>query len=351
MAELSTPTIETVLGPVPIAELGIVSPHEHVFIDMEVFFSEPVDTERREVAHAPVTIERLGLLKRNCFALLDNVKMLDEEVQNEEVGHFRAAGGTAIVDATTHGLGRDAVRLARTSRATGVAIVAGAGFYVAPAQDHRTLDLTIEEIESTIVHELEDGFDGTHIRAGIIGEVGISHEMHPFEERSLRGACQAQLATGAPLLIHINPWSTEGRAALPILREYRIEPERTVICHADVENREDYILELLDSGCFVEFDNFGKEMTADPTDIRPGNGSFVSDNDRVRLVARLVERRYAAQLLFSNDVCLKTLLHRYGGWGYDHVLTNIVPMLAAAGVSAADLDLILKENPKRWLAG
>jgi phosphotriesterase-related protein len=48
-------------------------------------------------------------------------------------------------------------------------------------------------------------------------------------------------------------------------------------------------------------------------------------------------------------VCLKTLLHRYGGWGYDHVLTHIVPMMIDEGITEEQINVILRENPIRFL--
>lgn len=42
-------------------------------------------------------------------------------------------------------------------------------------------------------------------------------------------------------------------------------------------------------------------------------------------------------------------LATYGGYGYGHVLENIVPLLKARAVSDDDLDKILVENPRRFL--
>lgn len=339
----------TVLGEVDIKELGIVTPHEHIFIDMSVFFSEPEEISSKLIAHAPVTIDKLGILKRNNFAMLDNVQMMDYETQKKEIMEFKYAGGRTVVDASNHGLGRDPTLLKRIAIDTGLNIICGCGYYVASAQDDQTLQLTVEEMEADIVRDLTVGIGHTDIKAGIIGEIGINWDMPDFEVRSLTAACRAQKRTGAPLMIHVNPWCTRGLDALEIIKEHQIDPKRVVICHSDVQNNENYIFSLLDSGVYVEFDNFGKENNTDPWDIGPGNGRFVSDWERVRLVKKIVERGYAGQLLFSCDICLKTLLHTYGGWGYDHVLTHILPMLREVQVSEETIHRVLVENPTRWL--
>ncbi len=341
--------VQTVLGKVDANELGIVTPHEHIFIDMKVFFSEPEEIGLKNIAYEKVTIDKLGVLKRNPFALLDNVRMMDNATQLSELKYFKYAGGRTVVDATTIGIGRDPELLRKMAIETGLHVVAGAGYYVEPSLPVSVLDLTIEAIEKQIITELEHGIGHTNIKAGIIGEVGVSHVMYPFEQKSLIASCRAQVQTGAPLLVHINPWSTMGIEAMEIIHAHKLDPEKVAICHIDVENREDYILRLLDTGVFIEFDNFGKEMATDLWDCKPGSGRFVTDWERVHLLKKLIEKGYASQILMSCDVCLKQLLHAYGGWGYDHVLTHIVPMLMEVGVTREQIDLMLIDNPRRWL--
>lgn len=341
--------VMTVLGKVEASELGVVTPHEHIFIDMSVFFQEPEEISAKLVAHGPVTIEKLGVLKRNPFAVLDNVQMMDKQTQIDEINYFRFAGGKTVVDASNHGLGRDPELLREVSCITGLHVITGSGYYVDGAQTPESRALTIEQMEEEIVRDLEVGIGHTGIRAGIIGEIGVSHVMYPFEKKSLIAACRAQRRTGAPLSIHINPWSTQGLNAMEIVREHGIDPAKVVICHSDVENREDYIFGLLDQGVYIEFDNFGKEMATDPWDVRPGNGPFITDRERVELICKMIERGYEKQMLFSCDICLKSLLHAYGGWGYDHVIAHILPAMREAGVQESAIEQIMIHNPARWL--
>lgn len=341
--------VMTINGKIDAGSLGIVTPHEHIFIDMSVFFSEPEEISLKKMSKGKVTIDKLGVLKRNPFAVLDNVQMMDEETQYDEIMYFKRAGGRTIVDATTVGLGRDPELLLSIAAKSGLNIVLGAGFYVEGAQKPTTLELSVDSMEKQILKELREGIGHTFIKAGVIGEVGVSHIMYPFEERSLIASCRAQTQTNAPLLVHINPWSEQGIPAMKIINDHRIPADRVVICHSDVENHEDYILRLLDMGVYIEFDNFGKEMATDLWDVKPGSGRFVTDWERVYLVKKLIDKGYERQILLSCDVCLKSLLHAYGGWGYDHVLTHIVPMLLEVGVTKKQIDRMLIENPARWL--
>ena len=139
--------------------------------------------------------------------------------------------------------------------------------------------------------------------------------------------------------------------AADILLAASVSPERICISHIDVENREDYIYALLKKGVYVEFDNFGKEYYVRREVRNSGYGLFVRDTERVSLMKRLIDDGYLSQILLSCDVCLKNLLHTYGGWGYDHLLTNVVPMMEDEGITAEDIQTLLITNPANYLLG
>ena len=128
-----------------------------------------------------------------------------------------------------------------------------------------------------------------------------------------------------------------------------VNSAKIVICHSDVEPDLEYIRALLERGVFVEFDNFGKEFYIDPADRGFAGGAFVRDVDRVRMIKEILDWGYEKQLLVTNDICLKCMLHHYGGWGYDHILRNVVPMMEDEGIPREMIDRILSENPKRVL--
>jgi predicted metal-dependent phosphotriesterase family hydrolase len=43
------------------------------------------------------------------------------------------------------------------------------------------------------------------------------------------------------------------------------------------------------------------------------------------------------------------MLDAYGGWGYDHILKHIVPMMRDEGILRPAIDAILIESPRRLL--
>jgi phosphotriesterase-related protein len=101
----------------------------------------------------------------------------------------------------------------------------------------------------------------------------------------------------------------------------------------------------------VEFDNFGKEYYIRREVRNSGYGLFVTDVQRVTFLKKLIDLGYLNRILLSCDLCLKQLLHTYGGWGYDHVLKNIVPMMEDEGITDRQIHTLLVENPANWLLG
>ena len=173
--------------------------------------------------------------------------------------------------------------------------------------------------------------------------------MSDFEKKSLRAAAEAQAETGYGMHIHACLWNREGLNALKYAVECGADAQKICVDHADVLLDEDYILGVLDMGAYIEFDDFGKEFYVDRQNRNLLLGSFATDKERCQFIKKLVERGYTKQILVTNDIGLKSMTHTYGGWGYDHVVTNIIPMMEDFGISANDIDTIMTQNPIRFL--
>ncbi len=151
-------------------------------------FKEP---EERELAYEPVRIENLGWLKRNGVGSVDNLRLLDEEVAIDELGRFKRAGGGAVVDMGNNGLCRDPEGLARVSRATGVHVVMGAGYYVGGSHPPELADRPVDDLVEEMVRDITVGVDDTGIRAGILGEIGCSYPLMETEVKVLEAVAEA----------------------------------------------------------------------------------------------------------------------------------------------------------------
>jgi len=343
--------LKTVCGEISREALGVTTTHEHVLLNLTTFYEERPIPGIPDPSSQKVEMWTLGALHRDCYALKDNLLLEDEALQTKELARFKAAGGTTVVDATLPGIGRNAEGMRRISEKTGLNIVMGAGYYIGATHPKALDRMTEQEIADTIVKELCEGVDGTNICAGYIGEIGISEIFDEKERRVLRAAALAQKQTGVAINVHINPWTVNGLEASDILLNAGVAADRICISHIDVENREEYVIQLLKKGVYVEFDNFGKEYFIRREIRNSGYGLFATDVQRVTFLKKLIDLGYINQILLSNDLCLKQMLHTYGGWGYDHLLTNIVPMMDEFGITEDQIHILLVENPANWLFG
>ncbi len=334
--------ITTVLGEVKKETVGHILPHEHVVSDMRSFLKPTGNPEFYE----PLSLSNHGLVRLNPYAVLDNAYIDSEEDTIYELKKFKEAGGDMFVDLGSN-KSRRPDSLKRISEASGVKIAVGCGKYLTGYPEDR--EKTEEQLYEDIITDLTVGIYGSDVKAGVIGEIGTGDEMTDFQKRSLRAAARAQKDTGAGLQIHASLWTREGLNALAMAIENGANPEKICIDHVDVRLDEEYILSILKTGASVEFDDFGKEFYCDQRRSNFLLGSFATDVERVKFLKMLCDKGYAKQILLSNDICLKGMLHRYGGWGYDHVITNIVPMMENFGISSTDIEYMTVINPRNLL--
>jgi phosphotriesterase-related protein len=73
----------------------------------------------------------------------------------------------------------------------------GAGFYLEPSHPPYVRDMTVETIAEAIARDCGLSDDEPEVCAGIIGEIGISKDFTPAEEKVLRGAARASSGLGA----------------------------------------------------------------------------------------------------------------------------------------------------------
>lgn len=348
--------VQTVLGLVDAEDLGITSTHEHLLINMTVYFAEPKEARFIKLAHEPVerlandpaAPQNISWLQHNSYEVLDNLRLLDEALAIEEVMQFKKEGGSTIVEVSNVGLGRDPLGLVRISRTTGLNVVMGSGYYIGLAQDPEFDSKTEEQIAEEIIADIEVGVDNTGVRAGIIGEIGASWPLSDKERKSLLAAAGAHRHTGAVIIIH--QVGQEANGALEIVKtldKAGVDISRVIMCHIDLRiHPSSARLELAKTGCYLEYDLFGGHIFGNP---RLGVFNRPCDRERIEQIIELIDAGYLKQILMAQDICLKSKLLRYGGHGYAHILRNMVPQMLLRGVTREQIHTILVENPKRLL--
>jgi phosphotriesterase-related protein len=348
--------IITVLGPIePMSVAGTILPHEHIFLDLTNQYRPFPEATRVRWGEEKVSLETIGILARNPLALRDNLLLDDPMTAEREIMEFKRAGGGLIADVTTIGIGRDPVALKGLSRATGVHIVTGCGYYYHATHPQGMGERSVEELAEEMVREILIGIGDSGVRAGVIGEIGISEVMHQDEAKILAAAARAQKKTGVGVQVHIFPWNPKGPLlgldALDILCKNGANPRKISINHVDVamEINVRYISEIIARGAYVEFDNFGHQFYVDKRSRTFLPGPMATDIQRIRTIVDLVEKGHIGNILACTDICHKNLLHTYGGWGYDHLITNVIPMLREYGLSDNQLRVLTEENPRDFL--
>jgi phosphotriesterase-related protein len=303
--------IQTVLGPIEPAHLGVTLMHEHTLVDAWEWGG------------------RLGY----------DSTVDDEELLVEELACYRDAGGSALVDVTPIGLRRDPSGMRRLAQATGLHIIMGCGWYrerVYPAYIH---ELSTNALADMLVKELEEGVEGG-IRPGIIGEIGTERfHVTPAEEKVFRAAARAQRETGATVTTHTTHFGDLAHEQMDILMEEGVPPERIVIGHLGERRGVKGELAVAERGVYVEIDHIGRAASA----------GTQPEWRRARNVAELVQAGYLERVLISMDICANSLLHWNGGHGFDYLLTTFVPLLREEGLTGDQIRTILVDNPIRVL--
>ncbi|RYC29604.1 phosphotriesterase [Lichenibacterium minor] len=336
-------SVMTVLGPIPAERMGVTLMHEHILLDASKLWKCPCRASEMAVAEAPVSVENLGELRMNPFLSRDNCFLLDVNLAVGELGRFTELGGDTVVDPTNFGIGRDPEALQRIARRTKLNIVMGSGFYLEPSHPDWFTRMDIDEAAAFIVADVGGGATQPDVMAGIIGEVGISKFFTPAEEKSLRAASRAARITGVPLSIHLPGWERLAHRVLDVVEEEGADLNHTVLCHMNPSHDDlAYQAALAKRGAFLEYDMIGMDYYYADQDAQSP-----SDEENARAIRALIDMGHGERVLMSQDVFLKIMLTRFGGFGYGYLLKHFVPRLKRHGIDAAAIDLMLRDNPVR----
>ena len=134
-------SIMTTLGPRRADELGMLLPHEHVFVDLR-------------------TWDQPGYAEADPAAVI--------ALMGPEIERARAAGVTAIVECSTVGVGRRADIDRAVSAATGFPLVVPTGIYREPWVPAWAHEASEDALYEWMLRELSDEIAGTGVQAGWI---------------------------------------------------------------------------------------------------------------------------------------------------------------------------------------
>ncbi|MFB7736291.1 phosphotriesterase [Streptomyces sp. NPDC056112] len=316
-------TVNTVLGPVPAEQLGVVSVHEALLSVLP------------GAEHAfDVTLDRAEIFETLAAKLRD----------------FRAHGGGTIVDSAGMFHGRD-VRLYETlSRTTGVHIVASTGqgpeellggYFLTP-QTNPPTPWPAEKFADLFTREITEGMVVPRVErrghAGLVATAVTRTGTTATDESLLRGAARTALATGVAVSVR---YGADAVHELDIVLDEKLPADRVVVGGLD---RKDAVAagapaKVAGRGAYVALDHVGTE-----------DAEHLTDAERAALVAVLVRAGLGDRILLSGSATGVAVGHPANDLPYSHVLTAFVPLLKARGLGDDDVRRILVANPRDLLA-
>lgn len=317
---------QTVLGPLDPSRLGVTLAHEHV-------------------ADAPAVLDRWPK------AWGGKAQFVARAVAALKV--IRGAGVATIVDLTTYDVGRDIRFLQEVSRKSGLNIIAATGQrFFPPNSPHVSMpSRTVEGLSGFFVREIEQGIDGTGIKAGVIKIGIVGPTATGLEETGLRAGARAGKATGAPLRIHAKAADRAGNGLAVTLEDEGVAPARVSFDHSDDSGDMDYFLGLVRRGYCLGMDHVHRGLTQA---FRP---SFAR---RAACIKLLADAGFARNIFLSQDA-------EFGGqllpvqareWretidpaeGMMFTTRRLIPHLREIGVSQSDIHAMTVDNPRRFFS-
>ena len=351
--------IQTVRGDISPNEVGFSLLHEHIYADFwNNYYSNKAEGEYAQYGQS-ITMDKLGILKRNAGALMENLLLTDVDLTIREVKHFKNAGGSLIMDATTVGASPSREVQLMVSEETGIHIVAATGYYLESTIPPQVAIKSISELADGMISDIHEGFANANYKAGFIGEIGAVGEKTPLETKIITAVAIAQKETGAGVTLHTacantffdssltDSWGKRTQYILDMLEKNGADLSKIIVGHVDsnVITTMDERMDVLKRGAVIQYDNFGQECPYDRE-----NSYALNDWQRVMQIAELIAMGYTNQIVLSSDVWTRLQYIEYGGWGYAHCINNICPMLLKNGVTPEQLETITVLTPRRLLS-
>jgi phosphotriesterase-related protein len=304
------PHLVTTLGPKTADDLGMILPHEHVFVDLR-------------------TWDQPG------YATADAADVV--ALMAPQIAAIKARGVTALVECSTGGVGLRADFDLDVSAATGFPIVVPTGFYREPWIPPWVHEASESDLADHMRRALQGTIGDTGVQAGWIkisaGDDGITD----CEAKVLRAACAAAKDTGAVIGSH----TIKGRVVrrqLDILEAAGGDPGRFIWIHTHAEPDFTLHKEMARRGCWIEYDAIGSDWLDDATALK--------------LIQKVLDAGLIDRLLISQDRGWYDPAQPGGGTPkpYTYITDTFIPRMKAAGIDDAAIHRLTHVNPFRAFA-
>jgi len=324
-------TVNTVNGPVDADDLGVTYMHEHIFM---------VEPEMQH--YWP------GYAGWDEDLYVSKAKAALQKLHDDH-------GVTTVVDPTVPGLGRNVRAVARASEGVDLNVVVATGWYVRKDLPHlfslpfNDPDAKIKALETLFMRDVEEGLEGTAIKPGVIKCTTAADGLTADVDALLRASARTHLRSGLPIITHSDHSNRSGLVQQAIFREEGVDLGAVVIGHTNQSDDVNYLLELIDGGSLIGFDQCGFASPNAPLDKQLEN------------LAELCRRGYSDRIVLSNDrMIFQDLMPREilgmmwpdadldSPYGQVHV--SVLPGLRELGVGEDQINNMLVEAPRSYFS-
>ncbi len=295
----------TTLGAIDADEAGVILPHEHIFVDLG-----PIEAESYRLAKAE-----------------DVITLMAPEIEK-----IKGLGVKILVECTPVGVGRRADILKAFSEATDFPLIVPTGIYRQPWVPAWAQAADQRELHDWMLGELSGEIEGSGVQAAWIKLSAGDDGMTEVEEKILRAAAQAGMATGAVIGSHTIRGSIVHRQ-LDVIEAMGYTPERFIWIHTQAEPDLDLHLEVARRGAWIEYDAIGNP---------PHGGAYYIDRIRDAFDAGIGHR-----VLLSHDRGWYDPSQPAGGVPkpFTYINQTFLPRLQEAGFDDAAVRQLTCVNP------
>ena len=316
------PTVETVNGPIEADQLGRTLIHEH--------FRTTDEAMRFQFPH-----------------------LYDEDAEWEsalsDANAVKGHGIDTVVEPSAMFLTRDANFSKRVADESGLQVVLATGVYTYDHLPQPLKNRDEDALAEIFVHDIEQGIQGTGIKAAFLKCAADAEGVTENVAKVHRAVARASARTGRPIMAHSHPSSGTGLEQMRIFEEEGVDPAKVQIAHTGDTDDLDYIEKLLERGPWIGMDRYGLDL-------------FLPTDKRNATVLALLERGYADRMFISQDFCstidwfpaeMQQQLKEnvVPNWSMTFLFEEVIPYLKDNGMTDEQLDQMMVDNPRRWLAG
>ncbi len=244
----------------------------------------------------------------------------------------RRLGIESILDCTTAYFGRDVKILKDLADSTGLQIITNTGYYGA-ANDRYVpplaYDKTKDEIANIWIEEFKQGIDGTDIRPGFIKLAFDKGTPSEIDLKLFEAGILAHKSTGLTMAVHTGDNPQAAYAQLALLKSHNVHPGSWVWVHANKLAEDQTLIDVAKSGAWISLDGV-KERNIE---------------EYVNRIKTFKRHGLLGQLLLSHDG--NAFPRGKAIRPFDAISRWLIPRLEREGFSEFELDLLVRQNPKR----